>query len=583
MQAMLDWSYNLLSDREKQTLTRLSAFVGAFTVDDAVSVAAENETEAAEVAHALASLINKSLVWASEHGGHTFHRLLDTTRSYAAAKLAGSGEEQAIARRHALHFTRVLKSDVVRTTGFESLSQSRYAPRMGNIRAALQWSFSENGDLRIGVDLAAESAPLFLGFSLLGECELWCERGLAALDDTDRGTLRELALLEALAISSMFTRGNSDAVRHGIERGLALAEALGNTRYQCHLLAGLNIFLIRVGDFRAALSYAERSVVVAAEDRDPAGTIMAEWSLGVTQHLVGDQAAAQRHCELGLDLAGASGRLNIDFFGYDHRVRAFLALARALWLRGSIERSLVVAQEAIDSAAERGNPVNICISLIYTIPIYIWVGEHARAEELVERLIGYAAKHSLRPYHAVGLGFCGELMVQAGKADEGVKLLRGAVTTLRAERHHLPVTVCLRAIAEGLLQSGDLGEARSVISEAVGIVKARGAAFDLPDLLRVKAEVILSEAQPDLSEAERLLSEALDCAKMQSALSWELRASITLARLWLRDGRIEQARTLVAGVYGRFTDGLNTKDLKAARALLGDLSFPPPDAVPGTS
>jgi len=172
--------------------------------------------------------------------------------------------------------------------------------------------------------------------------------------------------------------------------------------------------------------------------------------------------------------------------------------------------------------------------------------------------------------------------VQAGKADEGVKLLRGAVTTLRADRHHLPVTVCLRAIAEDLLQSGDLGEARSVISEAVDIVKARGAAFDLPELLRVKAEVLLSEAQPDLAGAEHLLSEALDCAKTQSALSWELRASTTLARLWIGQGRIEEARTLLAGVYGPFTDGLNTKDLIAARALLDELSSPPQDSVTGT-
>jgi predicted ATPase len=174
-------------------------------------------------------------------------------------------------------------------------------------------------------------------------------------------------------------------------------------------------------------------------------------------------------------------------------------------------------------------------------------------------------------------------MVQAGKADEGVKLLRGAVTTLRAERHHLPVTVCLRAIAEGLLQLGDLGEARSVISEAVDIVKARGAAFDLPELLRVKAEVLLSEAQPDLAEARHLLSEAIACAKAQSALSWELRASTTLARLRIGQGRIEEARILLASVYGRFTDGLHTKDLDAARALLDDLSSRRQESMPSSS
>jgi predicted ATPase len=238
-----------------------------------------------------------------------------------------------------------------------------------------------------------------------------------------------------------------------------------------------------------------------------------------------------------------------------------------------IERSLAVAQEAIDIAAHRENPVNICISLIYTIPIYIWVGEYARAEELVDRLIGQAAKNSLGPYHAVGLGLLGEVLVHTGKAEEGIRLLRGAVTTLRAERHHLPVTHCLRAIADGLLRSGEPGEAKRVISEATEIAKAGGAAFDLPELLRVKAEVLLSEGQLDLSEAERLLLEALDCARAQSALSWELRASISLARLWIKLERIADARILLAGVYERFSDGLHTKDLKTARELLDGI-FP---------
>src|SRR3954468_6711497 len=133
---------------------------------------------------------------------------------------------------------------------------------MGNIRAALEWSYSEFGEAQIGVQLAAGAAPLFLGFSLLGESQHWCERGLSALRETDRGTERELTLQAALAISSMFTRGNSDVVRKAIERGIGLAEALRAEQYKLHLLAGLNIFLTRIGDFRGALACAERSTLV---------------------------------------------------------------------------------------------------------------------------------------------------------------------------------------------------------------------------------------------------------------------------------------------------------------------------------
>src|SRR5262245_41424771 len=120
---------------------------------------------------------------------------------------------------------------------------SVYEPHLGNIRAALAWSFSDEGDTRISVELVAGVAPSFLGFSLLGEYESWCEQALAALPETDLGTARELALQAALALSSMFTRGNSDSVRRGIERGIGLAEALRDGQYKLHLLAGLNIFL----------------------------------------------------------------------------------------------------------------------------------------------------------------------------------------------------------------------------------------------------------------------------------------------------------------------------------------------------
>src|SRR6202011_3665713 len=100
---------------------------------------------------------------------------------------------------------------------------SGYAPHIGNVRAALGWAHSESGDVAVGIELATWAAPLFVGLSLLEECRVWCERALAALDDASRGTRQEMILQEALAMSSMYTRGHNDQVRVAIERGLALA------------------------------------------------------------------------------------------------------------------------------------------------------------------------------------------------------------------------------------------------------------------------------------------------------------------------------------------------------------------------
>ncbi|WP_156937923.1 winged helix-turn-helix domain-containing protein [Mesorhizobium sp. LNHC221B00] len=572
LQAMLDWSYNLLSQYEKAVLLRLSVFVGAFTLEDALAVAAESGDDAAMLADAIAGLVDKSLVRTSQLGGATYHRLLDTTRAYAATRLTETVEKETLSRRHALYFANRLKSDATRSTAFGSRDVSAYEPHMGNIRAALVWSFSEFGEVQIGVQLAAGAAPLFLGFSLLGECELWCERGLSALQEADRGTITELALQAALAMSSMFTRGNSDDVRRAIERGIGLAEALRDEKYKLHLLAGLNVFLTRIGDFRGAVTSAERSMLVAGELGEPPGLVMAEWMLGVGHHLVGNQAAARLHCERGLELEAISGAAQIDFFGYDHRARGLVAYARALWLLGMPEKAILIADMAVKEAMKREHPVTICMSLSYTVPVYLWSGDFDRATECIERVLVHATKYSLAPYQALGLGLKGELMVLKGETAEGIDLLRGALETLAAERHHILATTFLRALAEGMLRCGKVDEAASLIDRALVLAEQAGETYDRPDLLRVRGEIHLARSPAEVRAAEDTLLQALYWASKQAAVGWELRAAVSLARLWEKQGQAARAEDLLGRLLERFSEGLGTADVMAATGLLAQLT-----------
>jgi hypothetical protein len=151
--------------------------------------------------------------------------MLDTTRAYAATKLAERGEADRIARRHAIFYSRFLEHDEIIQSLFGEHDLSGYAPHIGSMRAALRWALSDHGDVAVGIELATWAAPLFIGLSLLEECRGWCERALAAFDDASRGGKQEMILQEALALSTMFARGPSDQVRAAIERGLALAEA----------------------------------------------------------------------------------------------------------------------------------------------------------------------------------------------------------------------------------------------------------------------------------------------------------------------------------------------------------------------
>jgi predicted ATPase/DNA-binding winged helix-turn-helix (wHTH) protein len=569
LNAMLDWSYSLLSECEKVVLCRLSVFVGDFTLQAAGSVASETEADEAEVIDAVASLVAKSLISTTVINESTYYRQLDTTRAYAAAKLAARGGADRVARRHAIFFAEFLEHDEIIQSLFGEHDLSGYASHIGNVRAALGWALSDHGDVAVGIELATWAAPLFIGLSLFGDCRGWCERALAALDASSRGTRQEMILQEALALASMFTRGHSDQIRAEYERGLALAEAFQDPARQLSLLVGLNIFLTRLGDLRDAMAVAERGGAIARAAKDPAGTAWAEWRVGMAHHYLGDQAAAQLHLERGMTLAVELGVFNANFLGLDPRIPALSCLARTLWLRGFSDQALRIVQNAIDEAASRGHPVSVCASLLHAPMLLLWTGDLPGASDLIEQLIVYAGRYSLAPYLAHGIGLKGELAIARDQPEAGLDLLRGALESLRAQQYNIITTDFIGALAEGLRKTGQFKEALFTINGAIAHAKNSGVEFYLSELLRIKSQILA--ARHDRASAMNCLTEALAVARAQSALAWELRSTMILARMLCEGGQRDQARKALALVYDRFTEGFETADLKLARALLEDL------------
>ncbi|MGD0505424.1 MAG: winged helix-turn-helix domain-containing protein [Steroidobacteraceae bacterium] len=566
LHAMLDWSFNLLTARDRRVLERLSIFVGPFTLEAAQAVAAVDQIDAMEAAEAIASLINKSLIWVAPIDGTTHHRLLDSTLAFAAEKLAQTADSNTVAKQHALYYAQYLSS-----RAGKGLDVSGTGPYLGNIRAGLEWSFSSAGEVVIGVRMAAAAAPLFFHHSLFVECIRWCEQGLAALPENDEGSTTHLALRSFLAASVMLTRGNSDEVRRAIEEALSLADALGNREYQTHLLVGLGIFLTRIGDFRGALAVAERSITIAQAIGSAGVIATGESVLGVAYHLTGDQMGARRHCELGLMKAEAAGAAQVSFFGYDHEIRALIALARCYWLIGFADRAAKTAQWVIDMATKRDHPVNLCMTLIYTATVFLWRGDLDQAEQLIRRLVAHAARHALGPYHAAGLALTGELAVARGEPAEGVRILRRALGLLQAERYHTLTPALHVALAEGLMKAGEADEAAAAIDAGLVLSEAFGETLNVPELLRVRGEIWLQTRPPDPVAAERAFHLSLQQAKEQSTLSLELRSATRLARLWASQGKSSDAADLLEIVYRRFTEGFQTTDLKCAGELLAEL------------
>ena len=562
LSAMLDWSYDLLDEVERMVLRRLSIFVGPFSLHAVAAVAGGEELQSDQAVDVLGSLVEKSLVSVDTSNSAVRYRLLDTTRAYAQSRLDEAKERDATAKRHALYLCSVLDGE----------GGLAFVEHVGNARAALKWCFSNTGDTILGAALAASLAPMFMDLALLRECQRRVEIAVATLSDADRGTQREMQLQGALGVSLMFSRGNSREVQTALTRALALGDELDDPHLQLRLLGALHISLYRLGEFREALGVAERSRGVAKRLTDPAASSLSEWMIGTTHHLLGGQVEAEKLCRTALAPPPMSKRLAMVHFGFDPRIRALVILGRALWLVGRADDARRVTTETIREATETGQPVTLASAFVWTSSVFLWSGDLNAAEEIVDKLVAYAERHALGPYHvAVGLGLKGELAVKRGAAGVGVDLLRRSVEGLHAENQQMLQTVFATALAEGLGVLGQHDEALVTIDRAIGATARNGGSFDLPEMLRVKGHLLASAPVADEDEAERYLVRALECARGQGALGWELRAASTLARLWSKRGRRKEAGELLTASYSRFSQGFQTADLLAAKQLLSEL------------
>jgi len=203
LSAMLDWSYNLLSEHEKATFRRLSVFVGDFTLQAAYDVAFEEGLRAPDTAVTVSNLVAKSLILTADIGGSSYYRLLSTTRAYAADKLAQSGELEKTAPRHAVSCCRLPKENTSIEASFSQRDSLRCAVHLDKVRAALAWSMSDCGDAAAGIDLAADAAPSFLALSMHEEYQGCCKRALKVLGETHRRGKREVSLHETMVLTLM--------------------------------------------------------------------------------------------------------------------------------------------------------------------------------------------------------------------------------------------------------------------------------------------------------------------------------------------------------------------------------------------
>jgi predicted ATPase len=572
LKATLDWSYDLLSDVERIVFRRIALFVGHFTLEAAQRVAGELGSGTSDIVDAIAGLFEKSLLETRLDQGQPQYRFLHTTRAYALGKLEEYAELDLISARHAEYVAEQLESE--RTTVLALPKAERftiYTGQLGNVRAALEWSFGPHGDDEVATRLAAASMPLFMELSLLIECQGWAERAIARLGDQHKNSRREMEIYASLSLALMHTEGSSERVREAFSRALDVAAIQGDSAYELRLLSGLFMYYRWNIDINAALDVASRSKEVALKTQDPDDMALAESMLGAAHHLAGNHLVALKHFETGLSNSASGSRFRAGQHLFHNNSLLLVGMARCLLYRGLLDQSLDYARLAIEEGEKSGHPATLCRSLSLVLPVYLALADSRRSGQYIAQLTELAAAYSLKPYRAVATGLRGQWLLLQGDLREGIPLLKKALEELHAQRHEMLNMDFLCDLSAGLIAIGEHQEALTLTINAIDVQQRGGKFLYMPALFRMKGLILASRSAKDYFEAKGSLLSAIDWAKRQSATLFELKAATDLAELLLKQDRLPEAYKHLSAVLDRTPAGIVSPTHKRALQILNRL------------
>jgi predicted ATPase len=258
-------------------------------------------------------------------------------------------------------------------------------------------------------------------------------------------------------------------------------------------------------------------------------------------------------------------------FGQDARVTALSFRQWTLWMLGYPEAALADAERALRDARAIGQAATLMLALTYSGTTHFFCGNHPAAMAQCAELTALADENNSPFWKAHGTMAQGRVFAATGRVADGIQTLTTGITTYRSTRGTLYVPSYLSHLAAAYAELGQFNDAWSCVREATTLIKASKENWHAADLERTCGEIALISPQPDAAKAQVHFQRSLGIARQQQAKSWELRAAMSLARLWRSQGKSQQARELLAPVYGWFTEGHDTRDLKDAKVLLEEL------------
>ncbi len=383
---------------------------------------------------------------------------------------------------------------------------------------------------------------------------------------------QELALQISLGMAWKWVIPNPEGERV-LTKARELCEQTGRTTELCRVVGELSIFPYVRAEYRAARELGEEALSLAQQVGDPLLVAIHHWHLGYILVGLGEFSTARAHFEQVIDFY--EPQAHHDSFvllrGSDAGVSALAYDACCLWCLGYPEQADSRSQEAIALARELGHPFSLADVLAFGGCVFNKVRREGQAlkdrgQELVElsEVLGFSS------FMPTGTCYLGDGLAMLGQVQEGLALMREGLEGRQSTGVRCYFSGTLGGLAEALAQAGRPDEGLATLDEAFSLVEETEERYCEAELYRVRGELLLIQGVE--AGAEASFQRAIEVARRQSAKSWELRSTTNLARLWQKQGKRKEARRVLAEIYGWFTEGFDTPDLKEAKELLEELS-----------
>ena len=521
--ATLDWSYQLLSANEAGMFRLSSVFAGSFELPDVAYMARLLEFEPYQTTVTLGGLVSKSLLTAEINGEGVSYRLLESARQYAGEALLNEPVARQAQQHHARLVLAVFEQSVIEWAWIESrVWRKRYESRVGDLRKALDWCFSADGDASLGIDLAIAALRFWNEQSSIFEQLSQVSRALDRCATIAGSEIRQARLAESLGYTKTLARKPRSETDAAWNAALGFAERSGDSGRLLSVMFGKAVFLIYSGRNVECMKLLDRFMALAAKQGDRGSIHDGERLVTLAKMHLGDLLPVHKTLErLADDLVRGVAPSRTARYQKERYVSIHSTLAFSTWLTGRRATGLAMTEEMVQNLGSVDQPRGQSnVLALVALPLALWSGQNQLLKHYLAILGQNLVRENIDIWEPAHRFYSAFVRYSEGQ-HHAVAIMQSAIEDLVAGEILMRTPMYEGVLAEALLDLGRVDEADQTLKAALNLQLRTEERWCLPELLRIKARILLHLDKA--AEANQVIAEARRIAEIAGARSFQVR------------------------------------------------------------